>query len=94
MLKVFLGGEGKNDIGTRHHVPMGELRGVAEVLLRRVRPEGWRRVKLPGGSKSRQPDAAWNMVIWAAQKPVNMMFSRATGSGSARRLPQRFSTAQ
>jgi hypothetical protein len=41
MLKVFLGGEGKNDIGTRWHVPMGEDVGVVEVLLRRVRETGW-----------------------------------------------------
>lgn len=42
MLKVFLGGEGSNDIGTRWHVPMGDSPGVAETLLRRVRPSGWR----------------------------------------------------
>jgi hypothetical protein len=42
MLKVFLGGEGKNDIGTRWHEPMGEHAGVVEVLLRRVRATGWR----------------------------------------------------
>ena len=41
MLKVFLGGEGKNDIGTRWHDPMGEHAGVIEVLLRRVRASGW-----------------------------------------------------
>jgi hypothetical protein len=42
MLKVFLGGEGKNDIGTRWHAPMGNDAGVVEVLLRRVRASGWR----------------------------------------------------
>jgi hypothetical protein len=41
MIKVFLGGEGANDLGTRHRDPMGSDPGVAEVLLRRVRPEGW-----------------------------------------------------
>jgi hypothetical protein len=42
MLKVFLGGEGDNDIGTRWHRPMGDHPGVVEVLLRRLRPDGWR----------------------------------------------------
>jgi hypothetical protein len=42
MIKVFLGGEGSNDIGTRWHVPMGDTPGVVETLLRRVRAEGWR----------------------------------------------------
>lgn len=41
MIKVFLGGEGANDIGTRGRVPMGEDPGVAEVLLRRVQATGW-----------------------------------------------------
>jgi len=41
MLKVFLGGEGNNDIGTRWQRPMGDQSGVAEALLRRVRPSGW-----------------------------------------------------
>lgn len=41
MLKVFLGGEGSNDIGTRGQLPMGEDPGVIEVLLRRIRPAGW-----------------------------------------------------
>lgn len=42
MLKVFLGGEGKNEIGTRWQVPMGSEVGVVETLLLRVRPGGWR----------------------------------------------------
>jgi hypothetical protein len=42
MLKVFLGGEGNNDIGTRWQQPMGEQPGVVEALLLRVRPAGWR----------------------------------------------------
>jgi hypothetical protein len=41
MLKVFLGGEGNNDLGTRWHRPSGDSPGVIEVLLRRVRPDGW-----------------------------------------------------
>ncbi len=41
MIKVFLGGEGKNEIGTRSDQPMGDIPGVVEVLLRRVRPTGW-----------------------------------------------------
>ncbi len=41
MLKVFLGGEGNNDIGTRWQRPMGDQPGVVEALLRRVRPSGW-----------------------------------------------------
>lgn len=41
MLKVFLGGEGNNDIGTRWYRPMGEQPGVIEVLLRKVRATGW-----------------------------------------------------
>src|SRR5882672_5650349 len=41
MLKVFLGGEGNNDIGTRWYRPMGGLPGVIEVLLRKVRATGW-----------------------------------------------------
>jgi len=41
MLKVFLGGEGNNDIGTRWQRPMGDQPGVVETLLRRVRPSGW-----------------------------------------------------
>jgi hypothetical protein len=41
MLKVFLGGEGKNDIGTRCDRPMGDQPGVVETLLRRVRASGW-----------------------------------------------------
>jgi hypothetical protein len=41
MLKVFLGGEGKNDIGTRCNRPMGDQPGVVEALLRRVRASGW-----------------------------------------------------
>src|SRR5258705_10886531 len=42
MLKVFLGGEGNNELGTRWYVPMGDEPGVVETLLRRVRPSGWR----------------------------------------------------
>jgi hypothetical protein len=42
MLKVFLGGEGNNDIGTRWYQPMGDRPGVIEVLLRKVRATGWR----------------------------------------------------
>jgi hypothetical protein len=42
MLKLFLGGEGNNDLGTRWHQPPGDDPGVLEVLLRRVRPTGWR----------------------------------------------------
>jgi hypothetical protein len=42
MIKVFLGGEGKNDIGTRSQDPMGDEIGVVEALLRRVRADGWR----------------------------------------------------
>lgn len=42
MLKVFLGGEGNNDIGTRWYHPMGDQPGVIEVLLRKVRATGWR----------------------------------------------------
>jgi len=42
VLKVFLGGEGNNDIGTRWYVPMGDQPGVAEALLLRVRARGWR----------------------------------------------------
>lgn len=41
MLKVFLGGEGNNDIGTRWYRPMGDQPGVIEVLLRKVRATGW-----------------------------------------------------
>jgi hypothetical protein len=41
MLKVFLGGEGNNDIGTRWYRPMGDQPGVIEVLLRRVQTTGW-----------------------------------------------------
>jgi len=41
MLKVFLGGEGNNDIGTRWQRPMGDQPGVIETLLRRVRANGW-----------------------------------------------------
>src|SRR3954470_6460776 len=44
MIKVFLGGEGANDIGTRSEQPMGDGPGVSEVLLRRLRrlrPTGW-----------------------------------------------------
>jgi hypothetical protein len=41
-VKVFLGGEGKNDIGTRAQTPMGDQPGVIEVLLRKLRPDGWR----------------------------------------------------
>lgn len=35
MLKVFLGGEGNNELGTRWHVPMGDEPGLVETLLRR-----------------------------------------------------------
>lgn len=42
MLKVFLGGEGSNELGTRWYVPMGDELGVVEALLRRIRPGGWR----------------------------------------------------
>lgn len=41
MLKVFLGGEGNNDIGARWYRPMGDQPGVVEVLLRKVRATGW-----------------------------------------------------
>jgi len=41
MLKVFLGGEGNNDIGSRRQRPMGDQPGVVETLLRRVRSSGW-----------------------------------------------------
>lgn len=41
MIKVFLGGEGSNEIGTRGARPMGDTPGVVEVLLRRVQPTGW-----------------------------------------------------
>jgi hypothetical protein len=40
-VKVFLGGEGKNDIGTRAQTPMGDQPGVVEALLRKLRPDGW-----------------------------------------------------
>src|ERR1700760_4112469 len=44
-VKVFLGGEGKNDIGTRAQTPKDDQRdeqpGVIEVLLRKLRPAGW-----------------------------------------------------
>ncbi|MEO7733166.1 MAG: hypothetical protein ABIY55_19540 [Kofleriaceae bacterium] len=42
MLKVFLCGEGNNDLGTRWHDPPGDARGVIEALLARARPSGWR----------------------------------------------------
>jgi len=42
MIKVFLGGEGNNDLGSRWYRPMGGQPGVVETLLRRVRPDGWR----------------------------------------------------
>lgn len=42
MLKVFLGGEGNNELGTRCYAPMGDEPGVVETLLRRVCPHGWR----------------------------------------------------
>jgi hypothetical protein len=41
MLKVFLGGEGQNELGTRGQSPPGDDAGVLETLLRRVRPLGW-----------------------------------------------------
>ncbi len=41
MLKVFLGGEGNNELGTRWHRPAGDQPGVIETLLRKVRPTGW-----------------------------------------------------
>lgn len=41
MIKVFLGGEGSNELGTRWHRPMGDQPGVVEALLRRVRADGW-----------------------------------------------------
>jgi hypothetical protein len=40
-VKVFMGGEGKNDIGTRAQTPMGDQAGVLEALLRKLRPDGW-----------------------------------------------------
>ncbi len=42
MLKVFLCGEGNNDLGTRWHRPPGDVAGVIETLLRRARIDGWR----------------------------------------------------
>jgi len=42
MIKVFLGGEGANELGTRGQRPPGDDPGVIETLLRRVRPDGWR----------------------------------------------------
>ena len=42
--KVFLGGEGKNELGSRYGDPVyqsDESPGVIEALLRRVRPHGW-----------------------------------------------------
>lgn len=41
MIKVFLGGEGANELGTRGQRPPGDDPGVIETLLRRVRPDGW-----------------------------------------------------
>jgi hypothetical protein len=41
MIKVFLCGEGNNDLGTRWHKPRGDDPGVLEALLRRVRADGW-----------------------------------------------------
>jgi hypothetical protein len=41
MIKVFLGGEGNNDLGSRWYRPMGDQPGVVETLLRRVRASGW-----------------------------------------------------
>jgi hypothetical protein len=42
MIKVFLGGEGNNELGSRWQEPMGEEPGVVEALLRKVRAGGWR----------------------------------------------------
>lgn len=42
MIKVYLGGEGANELGTRGQRPPGNDPGVIETLLRRVRPDGWR----------------------------------------------------
>jgi hypothetical protein len=42
MIKVFLGGEGNNELGTRWQHPPGDSPGVVETLLRRVRAGGWR----------------------------------------------------
>jgi hypothetical protein len=41
MLKVFLGGEGNNDLGSRWHHLAGDSPGVIETLLRRVCPSSW-----------------------------------------------------
>ena len=40
-VRVFLGGEGSNELGTRADQPMGDTPGVLEHLLRRVRSTGW-----------------------------------------------------
>jgi hypothetical protein len=40
-VKVFLGGEGTNDIGTRAQAT-GNRPGVIEVLLKKLRPDGWK----------------------------------------------------
>ncbi len=41
-VKVWLGGEGRNELGGRGDVPPTERCGVIEALLRRVESDGWR----------------------------------------------------
>lgn len=42
-VRIFLGGEGRNELGGRAHHPSfpSEERGVIEALLRRVKDDGW-----------------------------------------------------
>lgn len=41
MVKVWLGGEGPNEIGGRGHEPPDDRRGFIEAVLNRIEPTGW-----------------------------------------------------
>ena len=93
MIKVFVGGEGTNDIGTRWYEPMGDVPGVAEVLLRRARPAGWevagaRRWKTirkyrAGGRGERHADAhnVLGLVLEAYENACEMLAFVRDGDG-------------
>jgi hypothetical protein len=99
MIKVFLGGEGSNDIGTRWHQPMGDRAGMAEALLRRVRPGGWQVAgalpwrsirKYRAGAAARRADHAdvhnvLGLVLAAYESACEMLAFVRDGDGDARR---------
>jgi hypothetical protein len=101
MLKVFLGGEGNNDLGTRWRQPPGDSPGVIEALLRRARPDGWRVAgaqdwksirKYRAGAARARPDHedarnVRGLVLHAYEEACEMLAFVRDDDGDERREP-------